>query len=297
MPFAEYPKTNYSDTDFRELIELYKTLVSNYDGTLKQITELSNKLEKYVRSMPPYVQSMLDNAIRPYLSECRNSSLILKSSIENVQAELDKEIARRKVEDTNILDEIEAFRKLFTTLEKTYDSKLSEMRLMILSSNSFNRKMVEEAVTECKKMLSDIPLSTLPIFDPIKLDLESVSGAISNMYNYGITSNGFTAGEFHKQSHITTQFFKDSEISCIDFWTNGKPILRAYKNEHMTFSPITGEYTTIEKVLAQIANELKVYAITAKEYDSKEMIAENYDSKNVTAENYDFNGKGVLTDV
>lgn len=297
MPYAEYPKTNYYDSDLGELIGFYKKVTAEYATTLELITDVNNRLIKYQSTLPQYVQSLMTDAISQYVRDCENMGKKLTLAVEQVKASVVEEASRRELADEKLLTEIRSVSLKLNDTEKEFDRRISEMRLMILASNSSNRKMVDETVDYCRKLVEELPKSTYPIENHIRGELSTVDDAVADLYNYGITSCGFSAGQWHTKTHITAEFFKDSNVTCLDFWTHGRTILDTFSRQAMTFSPVTGQYVTVEKALKDLANYVKEYGITAGKYDSKEITAEEYDGKDLTAGNYDFNGKGELTDV
>ena len=297
MSYSEFPDTNYYDTDLSVLIEMYKKLLDDYDGLLSQITDVNNRLTKYQSTVPAYVANIVSLEIENYRRDCDYKYTLLRQQIVSVKEDIDAEVSHRKLEDEMLEVKIEEMNRKFDTLNSQYEKKFSEMRLMILGSNAHNRKLIEECVAYCKGLVEGIPKSELPVFNPIRVMNDTINNAIKDIYNHGITTNGFTAIEWHKETHITCRFFKDSAVTCLEYWTDGKPLLGAYNNRHMVFSPTTGEYVPIEKALEQLANYVKEFGITAKRYDDKLLTAEAYDNKNVTASEYDFNAKGELSDV
>lgn len=297
MPYAEYPKTDYYDQDLGELIGFYKKVASEYAGTLDAITKVNERLTKYQSELPKYTQLLVDNAIKQYAKDCENIAKTLTVAIEQVKASVVDEATKRGLEDEKLLAEIRAVSMKVNDTEKKFDRRISELRLMLLASDSANRKIVDNAVKYLENRLEQLPKSTYPLYNPIRNELDSVNHTVLDMYNHGLTTNGFSAGQWHTETHITCQFFKDSDIECLEFYTDGKPLLGSYKNRHMVFSPVTGKYVLIEKALAELTEYVKTFAITATGYDDTELTAKTYDDKNVSAENYDFNGKGVLTDV
>lgn len=294
MPYAEYPKTNYYDSDLGELIGFYKKVSAEYAGTLEMITDVNNRLIKYQSTLPQYVKSLMGDAIRQYVNDCENMGKKLTLAIEQVKASVVDEASKRELADENLLSEIRSVSLKLNDTEKEFDRRISEMRVMILASNSTHRKMINETVDYCRKLVEELPKSTYPINNHIRGELSTVDDAVADLYNYGITSCGFSAGQWHTKTHITAEFFKDSNVSCLDFWTHGRTILDTFNRQAMTFSPVTGQYVTVEKALKELANYVKENGVTAKEYDEKELTAEEYDNKDLTASEYDFNAKGEL---
>lgn len=302
MAYSEFPHTNYHDTDLRELIELYKKLVDEYDGTLSSINEVNYRLSSYESNIPHYVRFLMDEEIKKYITACKNEKLqleaqikMLENDINDVRSKLEREVRSLIADDNALADEIKEYRKEFLNTLEVYDRKFSEMRLMILASSSKDRQMLEKAIADMKKTVADIPKSELPVFNPIKVENDTINGAINDIYNIAINRLGFTAIAWHK-AHITAQYFKDSNISAMTYWMYGSIELGVH---NMMFSPVSGRYTTVKMAVYELADYLKVgdfSKLTASEFDALNLTAKNYDDKNVKAQSYDWHGK-ELTNV
>lgn len=302
MAYSEFPHTNYHDTDLRELIELYKKLVDEYDGTLSAINEVNYRLSSYESNIPHYVRFLMDEEIKKYITACKNEKLqleaqikMLENDINDVRSKLEREVRSLIADDNALADEIKEYRKEFLNTLEVYDRKFSEMRLMILASSSKDRQMLEKAIADMKKTVADIPKSELPVFNPIKVENGTINGAINDIYNIAINRLGFTAIAWHK-AHITAQYFKDSNISAMTYWMYGSIELGVH---NMMFSPVSGRYTTVKMAVYELADFLKVgdfSKLTASEFDALNLTAKNYDDKNVKAQSYDWHGK-ELTNV
>lgn len=302
MAYSEFPHTNYHDTDLRELIELYKKLVDEYDGTLSAINEVNYRLSSYESNIPHYVRFLMDEEIKKYITACKNEKLqleaqikMLENDINDVRSKLEREVRSLIADDNALADEIKEYRKEFLNTLEVYDRKFSEMRLMILASSSKDRQMLEKAIADMKKTVADIPKSELPVFNPIKVENDTINGAINDIYNIAINRLGFTAIAWHK-AHLTAQYFKDSNISAMTYWMYGSIELGVH---NMMFSPVSGRYTTVKMAVYELADFLKVgdfSKLTASEFDALNLTAKNYDDKNVKAQSYDWHGK-ELTNV
>ena len=299
MAYSEFPHTNYHDTDLRELIELYKKLVDEYDGTLSAINEVNYRLSSYESNIPHYVRFLMDEEIKKYITACKNEKLqleaqikMLENDINDVRSKLEREVRSLIADDNALADEIKEYRKEFLNTLEVYDRKFSEMRLMILASSSKDRQMLEKAIADMKKTVADIPKSELPVFNPIKVENDTINGAINDIYNIAINRLGFTAIAWHK-AHITAQYFKDSNISAMTYWMYGSIELGVH---NMMFSPVSGRYTTVKMAVYELADFLKVgdfSKLTASEFDALNLTAKNYDDKNVKAQSYDWHGKEI----
>ena len=179
---------------------------------------------------------------------------VVDAEILNLSNSIDKRFDKTD-EDLNLLllkyEELKEGQKNF---EKLFNSELSQMRLLILGSNSRNEKLVDDAIAELTKKIDDIPQNSAPVFNPFRMKLDTTENVVFDIYNLGITYHGFTALEFTNNTQITCKYFNDSRITCLDWWTHGKEIL--IKNNLM-FNPVTGKYEDVRAVVNAIAKELK----------------------------------------
>lgn len=294
MSYSEFPNTNYYDSDLRQLLELYRKLTEEYKELVDTINKTNAKLDRYQSEIPVYVRTVVQKEISKFVADSVRRAELLQTQIDvlkkNIDVRFEKVYSTIDKEDVKI----ENYRKEYIKTNEIYDRKLSEMRLIVLGSNSVNRQMVESAVDKLTKLVEEIPKSTLPVFNPILVKQTTINDAISDLYNYGITREGFTALEWHNATHITCQYFSDSEITALDFWTGGKPILNCYPDAIKMFSPVSGNYVTVKDAIYELANYLKINSITAAEYDDKNLTAEEYENTNISAQSYDWDGKEIL---
>lgn len=293
MSYSEFPHTNYYDTDLRELIELYKSLVDKYDDTVKSVTIVNERLNHYMAEMPKYVSLQVANAIKEYNTELKNYSSKLENEIDVLRKLINLKVSQLEEADDTLENKIYDFRAELVKIEGVYNRKLSEMRLMILANDAANRKYVDNAIKEMQKKVDNIPKSELPVFDPVKVASASINDAIDSLYNVAINRHGFTALDWHKATHITAQYFHDSDISAMTFWTHGITELNAHD---LMFSPVSGKWTTTKMAIYELADYLKVgnfSHLTAEEFNQLNLKAKDYDAKNITAEKYDWHGKEI----
>lgn len=252
-------------------------------------------LKDYQQSIPSYVAKLVASAIESYRLELKREIARVDVEILNLSNSIDKRFDKTD-EDLNLLllkyEELKEEQKNF---EKLLNSELSQMRLLILGSNSRNEKLVDDAIAELTRKISEIPENSAPVFNPFRMKLDTTGNVVSDIYNLGITYHGFTALEFTNNTQITCKYFNDSEITCLDWWTHGKEV---FIKENLMFNPITGKYENVCMVVNSIAKELKNSGyLTAAEYDAESISATTYDSTHISANNYDWNGKEILKNV
>ena len=295
MAYAEFPSVREHDTDLSELISFYEKLVGEYDALVKSINECYSMLKDYQQSIPTYVAKLVSSSIESYRLELKREIARVEVEILNLSNSVDKRFDEVDSDISLLILKYEELKEKQREYEEVFNSELSQMRLLILGSNSRNEKLVDEAIAELTKKIDDIPQNSAPVYNPFRMKLDTTGNVVNDFYNIGITFHGFTALEFTNSTEISCKYFNGSEITCLDWWTHGKEILI---KENLMFNPITGDYEDIRLVLYSLAKELKNNGyITAEEYDEKNLTATEYDETNISANNYDWNGKEILKDV
>ena len=295
MAYAEFPSVRAHDTDLSELISLYEKLVKEYDTLVKSINECYSMLKDYQQSIPTYVAKLVASAVESYRLELKREIARIDAEILNLSNSIDKRFDKVDSDLNLLLLKYEELKEEQKNFENMFNLELSQMRLLVLGSNSKNEKLVDDAIAELAKKIDDIPENSAPVFNPFRMKLDTTGNVVWDFYNIGITYHGFTTLEFTKETQITCQYFNDSKITCLDWWTHGKEILI---KSNLMFNPVTGKYEDIRLVVYSLAKELKNNGyLTAGEYDAENITATTYEDVNISANNYDWNGKEILKDV
>lgn len=295
MAYAEFPSLCPHGTDLSELISLYEKLMKEYDTLVKSIEECFSMLKDYQQSIPSYTAKLVSSAIESYRLELKREISRVDAEISNLSNTIDKRFDKVDADANLLLLKYEELKEEQKNFEEMFNLQLSQMRLLVLGSNSRNEKLVDNAIAELTKKIDSIPENSTPVFNPFRMKLDTTGNVITDIYNLGITYHGFTALEFTNNTQITCKYFNDSEITCLDWWTHGKEILI---KENYMFNPVTGNYEDIRAVIETLAKELKNNGyLTATEYDEKAITATAYDAVNITANNYDWNWKEILKNV
>lgn len=295
MAYAEFPSLCSHETDLSELISLYEKLVKEYDTLVNSIAECFSMLKDYQQSIPSYTAKLVSSAIEAYRLELKREISRIDAEILNLSNSVDKRFDKTDSDINLLLLKYEELKEEQKNFENMFNLELSQMRLLVLGSNSRNEKLVDDAIAELTEKINSIPENSAPVFNPFRMKLDTSGNVVSDIYNLGITYHGFTALEFTNNTQITCKYFNDSDITCLDWWTHGKEVLI---KENYMFNPVTGNYEDIRAVIETLAKELKNNGyLTATEYDEKAITATAYDAVNITANNYDWNGKEILKDV
>lgn len=292
MGYAEFPHTNYSDTDFAELISLYKEVRDKYHGTLNEITALRDRLTEYESDMTVKVKEYADSVLKNRMDEVNakvdalSTQLIgtLNNSLNKIVSDLDayKSALDAKIKDyqrntelnfvnfeSKILDSVSGY---FNANQKEYEATV---------------KSIKRQVCACKKEMRN-EINALK--DAINIKPDTAKWLWDNMLH----NNGMSAYEWYKESNLTCEDWNNSGITCINWYNNAKFIFNWYVNLLMLFSPVSGEYVTVQEAVVELANRLKINSITAGDYDSLNLTADEFDRFVKNIGEYDWLG-GLLT--
>lgn len=285
MSYSEFPHTNYSDTDFAELIALYKEVQAKYNGTLNTITALEKRLDEYESNMTTRVRQYADSIIVPRLEAI---STMVTETLTNGLTEINNNVAAYKTAlDAKLKD-----------YQNTLDLRIAEFEGNILKSVSgyfdVNRKEYEAAVKALKKQMSSFKKEIHNEITSIKENIEIKPDTAAWFWDNILNSGGMSAYEWYKASNITCEDWNNTQITCIDWYSRAKVVLNWYVNLLMLFSPVSGEYVTVQEALIELANKLKINSITAGEYDSMNLTADEFDRLIKNIGEYDWQG-GLLT--
>lgn len=165
MSYSEFPHTNYSDHDHVELILLYKKLVAEYEGTLEEITEVSNRLDKYEADMDARILN-IENVIVPQA---------VNRAVQDAMYSYQQEVNTRFNNMNNRLSTIEnMYDSIQVDLQELNDSftaQLSAVRQELLGKvsdlqaqiNNFNNQ-----VTNLAKKIDEFEKNTISEMDLFK---------------------------------------------------------------------------------------------------------------------------------
>ena len=210
MAYAEFPSLCPRGTDLSELISLYEKLVKEYDTLVKSIEECFSMLKDYQQSIPSYTAKLVSSAIESYRLELKREISRVDAEISNLSSTIDKRFDKVDADANLLLLKYEELKKEQKNFEEMFNLQLSQMRLLVLGSNSRNEKLVDNAIVELTKKIDSIPENSAPVFNPFRVKLDTTGNVITDIYNLGITYHGFTALEFTNNTQITCKYLVDA---------------------------------------------------------------------------------------
>lgn len=313
MSYSEFPHTNYEDTDFHELIELYKKLVDEYDGTLQKITELSNRLDEYQNTMTNHINTEVDSrvqiAINVFGSTIESDINTLKTSVTNLNAKLDSyydvldnlvktssEHLQEQIDELNTEDEVLLTKivNLSIKLEQLREETASNLDLVERQLHVYVDNKSEHTLLDAK-LYTEQQINALDykLSEEIKAIAEaSGNTAIEWLWDNCCCHGGFDGFQWYMLSEITAKDWSNMNATAVEWYTNAKEIYWRFDSRNKMFSPVTGEFVDVRKAVYELANALNINAMTALEYDSLMLTADVYDREFITAYEYDWSEKG-----
>ena len=292
MGYAEFPHTNYSDTDFAELISMYKEVRDKYHGTLNEITALRNRLTEYESDMTVKVKEYADSVLTNRMNE-------VNAKVDKTCSALTDTLNKRLTQICNDLDEYKsALDAKIKDYQRNVELNFANFESKILDSVSgyfnANSKEYDATVKSIKKTICNFKKEIRNEIALFKDSMDIKPETAKWLWDNILHTNGMSAYEWYKESNLTCEDWNNSAITCINWYNNAKFIFNWYVNLLMLFSPVSGEYITVQEAVVELANKLKINSITAGDYDSLNLTADEFDRLVKNIGEYDWLG-GLLT--
>lgn len=300
--FPEFPHTNYADTDMAELIALYKTLTGDYKRLLNEIDSLRSTLADYEKNVDSRLDSKVSSSVEPVRNQVisfLNDKFGVKSSelssqvnqtLTTMQVNINKE--QQMFEDElsdSVSERIEQLAENQSRFQETIEAKLNNNIEQLKKQQTSYEQQQNRSMAEYYANLrdySDTKYKELELRVDNLADLYNSQDLWSNVFSV----NGFTAGEWYKYGEISCKDWNDSNITCADFYVNGKELLGYQKYKSLILDPLTGKLDYPENILVNFIMETMPQRITAGEYEDMCLPADTYDKTMLTAKQYDMKG-------
>lgn len=312
-----YAATLQSITDLSDKLTAYE---KDVEGRIDaKCASAVSPLQTQVSSAIAGMQTKVDNAISTLSIKVNNEIADIRGELETAISRIDNVFARYDVDiDTR-----------FSEMESSLNTKLNNYRVSMDTKFSQLSKSTREELTRMEESLNerlDSNFNTLTeyikaselriqthtdetILDAVKTinssmkdALEIVEGRISNleqksgelgieyMWNEVYSLFGFTCKEWRDYTELTCEEWNNSNITCAQWFVNGKQILGYEKEQTKILSPLSGFMEYPEDILIDLAQKLNVAAITVEDFDNMKLTAEMYDKLHLTAMQYDWKG-------
>lgn len=298
MGYSEYPHANLEDTDFRELIHLYREVRDKYDGTLQAITALDKRLTAYEADVNGRINGAVESAMTTYKgivqTEMDRRFANIEQTIANKFREFDSRI-NKFISDTD--SELTHFETTmydnYTELSRNVNNRIDKIaELQVESTNNMSNSILNwaDVMLDTIQQVSDKfedEINNLLASLPLEID------SISWLWDYAVNYDGFTAYEWYNFP-VTCEQWNESGITCADWYTSGKHVFDWYDNQRKFFSPLSGEWSSAGEVVVELCSKLMVNSLTAGEYDAMKITADEYDTKFISCTEYDWMGDLII---
>lgn len=289
MSYTEFPNVLHRREHFEDLIKVFEELRDNYAGTLKEIKDLSVRLDEYENNVTSRIDARIEQALTEY-----------KTTVENTWQE---KFNKHRIETTNAINEISA---KVDSMEKTMRAfTLKTERDMDDFIDDINKRMISH-VANVASMLSsmensmenrqnsfetEVNAKLAELVINLPLEVESIKWLWYNVLKIG----GMTVYEWYHYPQITCDKWNASEITCLEWYTNSKELLHWNKHREKLFSPISGDFTSLRNIVIELVHKLQTNAMTAGEFDRQQYTAQEIDEIRMLAGDYDWLGGLIYT--
>lgn len=284
----EFPNTNFYNSDLRELLAMYKKLVTDYDSILEQLNELKTNIGSIV-------DEYLDADLGAFKAE-------LLTIINNEIAELENEIRQeqKKLEDdmltfkNDISSSVEQLRIDIDDFEARIDNRVqtiaNQIAQVYINMSEYKHDMAElfelqknELVLYIQEHIAQI--TRLYVINPFTGAYEDVQDVLNDMAKYVTQSYGLTAQEYDDLK-LRASEYDAKRITAQNYSSRG--ILLFFKELYLKMrNPFTGLMDYYDRIIYRLT-DLHRGAYTAKEYDNLLLTADAYDALGYSAYEYDW---------
>lgn len=259
----DFPNASYYNSDLRELIAMYKTLVASYT----ELVTGYETLEKQVNDVYAYVDTEIANGLASTIATVNAQMAIINARMLALSTEMSATFASERVlTDSQIAE-----------LESKLETEIGE----VIQELHYN-------VTALNTRIDKLNLELAPIFNPTTANMESIQKTAFDIWNIG-NFNAMTCAEYDA-SMLSCDQFAGKGISCNDFATESKTALSPLP----VFNPVSGFRDTVQNVLATLSTQGAVNPVTSNEFDIAELTDIQFDALNMSCNDYDFNAKAFI---
>lgn len=286
--FPEFPHTNYNDDDLREIIELYKSLKSEYAGLNENIRALSNRLDQYEKDVQSRLDEKVNTAVAPLRTQIANDLATMRqdltSMVQNIDVRSMQKIDEGLQSITARVDELEK------EIQHDFQDYESHIDSLLTSELDDINGSLQQAFYNVSETLSQLLNSQFAIVDKRIDDLESKINPVT-LWDNVYQMFGFDALEWYNFTEITCEKWNESEITCSEWYVNGKNVFNYNKEQDKVLNPLTGELQELKEIVLQYILDSMPQRITARQFDNLRLTAEAFDKLMLTAEEYDLKGE------
>ena len=269
----EFPNASFYDSDLRELLEMYKKLVAEYDSILSTVEALNKKVDDLYN----YVDAEIADAVKTALAE--------------VNAKI--EVINEKI--TAINDILAAQEEKIYNLKQYTDTRFDEERNITDSTIEQTRKEIETDIhkltvdfsSELLKLweyVQDLSFTLPPIYNPVSGRYDAIPKTVDDMWN-ALRVHALTVARYSADA-LTVDEYKALMLTATEYAVKGRSIIEPPE----ALNRLAGNWTTVNNAIASAGQVGTVNSLSAAEYGALELSVDAYSAENLTIFQYDFNG-------
>lgn len=262
-------------------------LIAEYNARLD--VQFKNQMNK-VNASISYMTTWVTNQIKEMKIWVKEQNIKLRNYVDAIDRENQNVHDLHETMIEAVGSRVSALQEEFTRQSESITKRITDwfnvFQLWYYRNRWEDKEWLAREIQKMQDTVDSIPESSSPVYNPIRNAQTSFNQAIMDMFDYGISSDGYEAGEWDISSWITCRLFDTSPITAITFTTDAKHVLDGGWRKLRMFSPVTGQYVWIGTAIQQVFDALNPNGTTASEYDNTQTTAEAYDGRDVTASDY-----------
>ena len=288
MGYSEFPNWDSASLDYHELIGLYKETRNKYEGTLREIRALDERLTAYEQN----VDSRINDAVQGALNIYKQS---VEASINQRFTAIEQIISNRLAEQDN---KINAF---IDVMQSSFDSFAADIESSFADLQREVGTAINEKFNDMMMFLEDMENSYVyrqDCFEEyvtgqiqyIRNTLPTEIESIRWLWNKAIKLGGFSAKEWYQFPWCNCREWNTSGVTCAEWYADGRRKLKFGEEMAKMLSPVTGERMTVQEAVAELAASLDTNSIRAGDYDALRLTAEEFNAFYMSPAEYDWAG-------
>lgn len=279
MTQFDFPNVSNYDSDLREIIQIVRTLIDEYNGIVESVNELTDGFAE----------------IKEQFEEVERQFAELSELVNNFETEIEEKIAAGLAEYMATVNRRLA--ELKTYVDETITTTLNTFEQLVRNVYAYSDMKDAEIIAQFNVELADVNrridelIFELP--DAYNITKGYDTDLITLIYDVydACRDHAYTAQQFDTAGKTATELDGMNE-TAFNLDVNGYDLLYPV---NLVINPFTGEYEDINPVLEELARvALGNNSITAADYDGKELSADDFETYNMTAYMFDYFADEIL---
>lgn len=284
----EFPNTNFYNSDLRELIAMYKKLLSEYDNIEKQLEEIKTDIGKIVDE---YLDADLSSFKADILNTVNSEISSLEEEVRLSKEQMEADILQFKSDTNKTIEQLKIdvleFENKVNTRVQNIANQIAQVYIDMSEYKHEMAKLFELQKNELVLYIQEhvAQITRLYVINPFTGNYEDVQDVLNDIAKYVTQSYGLTAQEYD-DLQLRASEYDAKRITAQNYSSRG--ILLFFKELYLKMrSPFTGLMDYYDNIIYQLAN-LHRGAYTAEEYDNLLLSSDDYDALQLSAYKYDW---------